>query len=462
MTLLVAAGLRAYEVGRASLWYDEIVTVRLATTDGPSELLARLGEIDATRAPMHPLLLQPWMKAFGTSEGAGRSLSVVFGVLTVWLVYRVGRHAFGDARVGLWAAWLAALSPLLVAYSRETRMYAWLVLVTAAAWDALFAMQTSPSRAGPFVYAASLVAMAYSHPLGVVMAGTLGLAALLNRRAFGLSWGRWALLHFGPGLLALPWVPNYLNHEPEWLLGRQPLRMLVGMPIGYVGGNALTLAGFAALILYGMLRADRSGGRFKLRLDDPAAVVSLCVWLAVPPVFLYVYSLVSNPIFGPARYTLFVAPAYLVLVARGLSKLRWPVAAGAGVVLAALSLAMLRWLVYDPSLKSDWRRAAAELARLDPTGREPLVVTSVDPSNSNEVHAARYYLGAGRRIVPLPADPEAFREIVAGEPGRLWVSVAVRGGQAVGNPPKSLPADARPIEVDGLRLVPVDGGRPKN
>ena len=45
----------------------------------------------------------------------------------------------------------------------------------------------------------------------------------------------------------------------------------------------------------------------------------LVLWLVVPPTLLYVYSWIFSPIFGPARYTLFVAPAYLILVAQGLA-----------------------------------------------------------------------------------------------------------------------------------------------
>jgi uncharacterized membrane protein len=110
--LLIASVLRLYRLGHSTLWYDEVVTMRLARTHSPLELLRLLGEIDATRAPLHPLLLQGCFKLFGPSDYAGRAFSVLCGIVAVAVVYWIGIQAF-DMRTGLWAAWLCTLSPLL-------------------------------------------------------------------------------------------------------------------------------------------------------------------------------------------------------------------------------------------------------------------------------------------------------------------------------------------------------------
>src|SRR5262249_8880184 len=94
--LAVSGGVRFWDLGRLSFWYDEVVTMRLARTEGPLPLLRLLEEIDATRAPLHPLLLQPWLALFGPSEASGRALSAACGVITIALVYRLGREFFGD------------------------------------------------------------------------------------------------------------------------------------------------------------------------------------------------------------------------------------------------------------------------------------------------------------------------------------------------------------------------------
>ena len=61
LLLLVLAGgtaLRPWRLGSLSFWYDEVVTMRLAQAPTPAALVHRLFEIDATRAPLQPLLLR--------------------------------------------------------------------------------------------------------------------------------------------------------------------------------------------------------------------------------------------------------------------------------------------------------------------------------------------------------------------------------------------------------------------
>ena len=78
--------------------------------------------------PLHPLLLQGWLTMAGATDVAGRLFSAICGVATIGVVFLLARSGF-DRPTGFWAAWLSALSPLLIYYSRETRMYAWLVLI---------------------------------------------------------------------------------------------------------------------------------------------------------------------------------------------------------------------------------------------------------------------------------------------------------------------------------------------
>jgi 4-amino-4-deoxy-L-arabinose transferase-like glycosyltransferase len=444
--LLVAATLRLGGLGRTSLWFDEVVTMRLARTESAAEMIALLGRIDATRAPLHPLLLRPWVRLFGPSDVSGRAFSALCGVLTVALVYRIGTLAF-DPRTGLWASWLCAISPLLVYYSREARMYAWLVLATCVAWCLLFSFRRSASWRTRVLYALSLIALAYSHPLGVFMVAALALASLAHRRAFRLSRKGWLATHGAVLAAVAPWVGRYLDHAPEGPSGVTSLRFLLGMPIGFIGGNFVVLLACVGLIVFGLFRKVPGRG---VALDDPVAASCLVLWLTLPPGALYVYSLVWHPLFGPARYTLFVGPAYLLLVARGISRLpRWS-ALGVGAAVLLLSARMLASTVYPSDLKADWRSAAAYLDRRDPGA--PVVVASADPPNTAEVETARYYLGADRRVLAMPARgdwPET-------DSGPFWVAVGLRSGRPARDFPEKLGSAGRTqevIDVPGLRLT---------
>jgi mannosyltransferase len=166
---------------------------------------------------------------------------------------------------------------------------------------------------------------------------------------------------------------------------------------------------------------------------------------------LYGYSLVSYPVFGPARYTVFVAPAYLVLVASGLSQVpavvRYPLALG----MAILSAMAIGPMVYAPDLKADWRefsKAVAESVASRPGALVVVIVASADPSRNVEVDTARYYLPVGcAAIASEQATPERLARIGAGE-----VYFAV--GSRQGNPVSPVPERVGPYRLREERRYP--------
>ncbi len=433
--LAVAVGLRSYRLGQLSFWYDETVTMRLAQAANPAELIERLGRIDATRAPLHPIVLEGWIRVFGQSETSARALSVLCGVATVAFVFAIGRAGF-DAATGLWAAWLAALSPALIVYSREARMYAWLVLATSACWLLLLLLRPRDrfSWRRAILYAIGLGMLGYSHPLGLIMMATLALAGLAGLRSGFGTIGRWLAVHVAAGVMVAPWIVRYLDHPPEFLSGIQPIKVLLGTPIGFIGGDSRVLGVLVLLIGWGIWK--RTPSLLTPNASPRRTAAFLLLWLIVPPLTLFVYSRLGRPIFGPQRYTVFVAPAYLLLVARGLVRtpagLRYPLAAG----LTILALLELGPKVYAPDLKADWRGFAANLAARAP-GVEVLVIVAPSGDGPNvEVETARYYLPSGCRAIGLEeATPERLANSGASD---VYLAIGARGGRPVVPPPDRL------------------------
>jgi mannosyltransferase len=444
---VVALGLRATDLGRLSLWYDEVVTMRLARQPGPTALLDRLVATDATRAPLHPLLLQGWLSLFGPSDLAGRAFSLVCGLVTVGVIGRLGMVLY-DRPTGLAAAWLAAICPPLVAYSREARMYALLTLLTCLAWLVLLRPGGFLTARRATAYVVLLAALAYCHPLGLLMGVTLAGVCLVLEAGSWPGLRRWFLLHASALALAAPWLGHYLDHDPESVTGPLPVKFLLGMPIAFLGGNALTLVGVDILAALGCLAR---GPWPRPGLNRRA--LPLLAWFVVPPTVLYLYSLVGHPLFGPLRYTLFSAPACLLLVAGGLGQLpRWPsLAVLCG--LSVLAVVPLQRTGFAPDLKADWRAAAASLE--DRPAVEPLLVISSDPSQNVEVEAARYYFGASRPVGAWPIEDDEWPSELLNAPS-AWISEPVREGNVVAEAPAFVGPFSASGEVKGLpglRLV---------
>jgi hypothetical protein len=412
--LLVAAGLRFWGLTAKSLWYDEVITMHVARTKDPAALLDLIVRIEGTRAPLHFLVLQGWLKVFGTSDLSARSLSALLGVAGVAVVYLVGRSAY-DARTGQWAAWLSAVCPPLVYYAQEARMYTLLVLLTGLSWLVLLSFRHAAGAGRCVVYALLLLALPYTQPLGLFMIAAHGLAYLIARPALLLSFPRWSMIQVGVMLGIAPWMRHYLDHGTDYPMPYYKIRYLLAAPTEWIGGNSLVLPICLAIVAVGLVTIVRGpdGDRRRLRVDRPVEGLILIVWAVVPPVLIYAYSFVGVPIFGPSRYHLYSAPAYLVLVGHGLARLppllRWPMA-GAGLV---LSMSLLQ--TYAPTIKADWRGLAAWLERHHPQAAPGAIAVVVHPSDPRflreQPEAARYYLSPRFRVIAAGSNPEVGQSV---------------------------------------------------
>jgi mannosyltransferase len=131
LILLLATGLRFHQLDAQSFWNDEGNSARLS--ERSLDLI-----IEGTASDIHPplyyLLLRGWRELVGESEFGLRSLSVFAGVLTVAGVMGLGavigkRLTVNGKRLTVGVAGLVtAVSPPLIYYSQEARMYSLLAL----------------------------------------------------------------------------------------------------------------------------------------------------------------------------------------------------------------------------------------------------------------------------------------------------------------------------------------------
>ena len=89
--LLLAAGLRFYRLDAQSLWNDEGTSAALALRDLGT--IARNAS-DDIHPPLYYWLLAGWVRLFGDSEFALRSLSALLGLSVVALTMRLAQRWF--------------------------------------------------------------------------------------------------------------------------------------------------------------------------------------------------------------------------------------------------------------------------------------------------------------------------------------------------------------------------------
>lgn len=380
---LAGAALRAFHLGAQSLWYDEGFSVHLATMS--------LREATAWTArdvapPLYYYLLHFWLRLFGTSEAAARSLSALVGTLTIPAMYAVGRMLFGRL-AGFLAAALVAASPLYIWYSQETRTYALLTFLgLVAAWFVLKVLTEHEDKRRRLYWIGLLFAamgVSLSHMTGVLLLAFLA-------AAFLVGWAAWirrlGVLAEGVGVAAA----FALLHVPWVLLAVKNLGMYRGYWGGTLGIGGVVRRAFlsywtgetvfsqtadALLPVFVAASVVAAGSLVvgTLRRPDPTRESSLPRWFAllfpvlysVLPVGLFIALFLNRPKFE-ARHLLFASPGLFLILGGGLAVLlegavhrRWVrvLARGVGVAVLLFALGVFAYADYnnyfDPRFQRD-------------------------------------------------------------------------------------------------------------
>lgn len=132
--LLLGIGLRIYNLGTNSVWFDEAIFLLFGSTiNGLSELseivftYLRLGQWKMLN-PAYTFFASYW-GMFAKNEFMARLPSAIFGIISVLLIYYLGKSLF-NRKAGLVSAFILAISPFHIYYSQELRMYSLITLLT--------------------------------------------------------------------------------------------------------------------------------------------------------------------------------------------------------------------------------------------------------------------------------------------------------------------------------------------
>ena len=244
--VILAALLRLTNLTHTSLWQDEIYSLMVATLHNtiPASLdlqphtaqwwveqsltwqamdFLKLIEIlkDNVHMPLYYVLLNPWLNIFGVDAFGLRLFSVVPSVLMLWPLYELGKSMFNE-RVGLFAVFIAAVSPFQLYFAQEGRMYSlvmlWAVLSTLCFWKILFSEK--PLKWSPG-YAASVVLGVLTHYMFVFLLVFHAYMVFVTltwpyQKADNIRPKRLLWLVAGPAavlLVAIAWFPVYLAQK---------------------------------------------------------------------------------------------------------------------------------------------------------------------------------------------------------------------------------------------------------
>tara|TARA_B100001123_G_scaffold435108_1_gene562967 strand:- start:7736 stop:9544 length:1809 start_codon:yes stop_codon:yes gene_type:complete len=357
LVLLLAAGMRGYGIVERGLvdydeaWYlleaktlyntGKFALAQIGILDEPDVALGlkafikKRGTVPLTSIkPGHTAFLFLGLLAFGPHDYAGLFMSVISGLLTVYLVFRLGKDIFG-LRAGLLAALFLAVSPFHILYSRSVYSQAngiFLVTLGAFLWHQIHS--TGDRRLLSLIAPGLAVGWAFTCHFNlayvpVTFMALEAIAIVLNRNRFPVARNRIKrLLILGCSLAAPAAVIESVGQFFKWLgvfpadyptyLGqfahRKPLAEALQFSTDQVpfwSSRLLQIEGAAALIL-ATIGLAITMANLRKGSTDRALVLGLVLVALLPPSILSV----ANH-YHMLRNIALITPAMALLVGLG-------------------------------------------------------------------------------------------------------------------------------------------------
>jgi uncharacterized membrane protein len=331
VTVLVAAVALpgAWQLSRPSFWNDEAATWAISGHSFGA-LLHVLSTSGGDRgAALYYGITFVWIRAFGTSEFAIRSLSLLAASMTM-----VPFHACARRLVAPPAAWAAgavfATSAFLLTYARDARTYTLAVLfVVLTVWTFLRAVESTSVRDW-WIFSGLATLAIYAHWFSALVVFAL-FVALFGTRPIAQLRHRALTSALALVVITLPIATLVLagaNSGVDWIapLNADELRATVSQFMG-TASPALQIVVAAPLII-GLI-ASWNGRHAS---STPPIVLT---WFALPVGLTILISTVK-PLLVP-RYLIIALPAFALLIGVGLSRL----AQRRLLPLAAMTLALI-------------------------------------------------------------------------------------------------------------------------
>lgn len=348
----LALGLRLWNLGKESLWFDEALSVQIASL--PRKDIGIDVRIREQIPPLYHYILHYWIERIGTTEFIVRFPSVLFGLGAMVVIYHLGRELFGVWE-GVIAALLLGCSGFNIYYAQEARAYTLLLftaLLSCYAFVQLVREGGGRNQVG-FVIATALMLWSHLHSVFIVLAQQMIWVVVWWQNRKGASktvtFDRWINLNTAAVVLFFPWIPTVLIWMRK-VSGSFWIPKMTGTFVPWVysvyAGNWVLLGLIVVLGIWAVWKTA------------PKWTVLFAVLLALLPVLVpCIVSYLVRPLFVP-RYGIVTTAGLALVAARGIMALpRLPVRLGAVGVCAALSLLAIPRVFANLDPKSDARGA---------------------------------------------------------------------------------------------------------
>lgn len=370
--LIIAAFLRFYDLGTESIWLDESESIKESALSIPDI------SNHSNQPPLYFLLLRCWIQLFGTGEIAVRSLSAIFGVLAIILIFLIGRTLCNN-RTGLIGAFLSSITCFLIHYSQDTRAYSLLLLLSLLSyWFFIKIIKTNKTYYYPAYFLSSIL-LAYTHFYGLFIILSQVIFFVIFFKKYPLQ--RWKyfftvafiLVSLIPFVLLLKNRISSIASDGFWI-SKPDIVDLIKTLVSFSGFGstqvAITIL-FMLLAVFGFFIVKQNGTKrvrlekkkyqnmpvWQTRFESPEIITLLVLWLSIPILVPFLESQFMTPIYL-SKYAIGAYPALCLLVAKGLDNIKWEWVFYPVLVLIIILSSLGINSYYKIDIKEQWREVA--------------------------------------------------------------------------------------------------------
>ena len=328
----------------AYFWYDEACSHLVARESFPFGINEFLWNKDLQHTPLYFYILNLWMKIFGEGDVSIKSLSILFGMAMLPLIFFLTKK-LANEKAAFIVLILASVNVCMVLYSQEARMYSMVMFL--ALLSSNYLVDWTKTQKKSDLIKLSVVNILIPYTLVGAIAFNIAqficyFAYLTIKRLRVKDW----LISGGVTLLAL--IPYFIivghynairstfivSHVSDFAVQNviEILRNFLSTNVGAVfwagyGGYEITFFFICAVIIpaaYMLTAIFRSVFRNK---EENSGIIKLFFAIIVLVFAFNIFFAMQKTIVLATRYVVYVLPLVLILASIGISKLRkWHIA----------------------------------------------------------------------------------------------------------------------------------------
>lgn len=366
--LLIAVLLRLINISQ-SFWLDEAAQV--------IESARPLGEQFNIASDFHPplfhLLLHFWMKV-GNSEIWIRMLSVIFGICSIIILYKIGLSV-GKKSQAIMASLLLAISPYHIWYSQEARPYMLFVFISLLSSYLLI-------REKWVLYTVTIILSLYtSYFAPFLIVGHLFYILFLKKKYLGYFLKSLIL----GALFFLPWVPSFVQQLligtggffSGWtnIVSVSPLRAIPLTFAKFIFGHGT----MQDKLLYGVIILPI----FFLFIDSIRRIwkdkeAKTIIVLFTFPFLSAIFFSFFIPVIAPQRL-IFLLPLFYLILALGLIRYKGVEKIIGLILILGISIGGVYQYYTDPNTSREQWREAVAFTETEPNNQNVALFIFPDP-----------------------------------------------------------------------------------